>query len=94
MPFVNKEFTIPTMACDYSLQQKKNKKDSNKGSYMDLDNECVLKHVRWLDATNPDDLCMSKMYRLLVKGIQESSITNKSSQLSRPRGVRVHNGEL
>ena len=90
-PYFNKEFTLPTLACDYSLQQKN---DSGHGTYMDLDNECVLKLIRWQDDTSLGDLFMSKAYRMILKRINEAAVTNISSKLTAPTGVQMHEGEL
>jgi hypothetical protein len=54
-PFVNKEFTIPTISCDYSLQQKGILgKDENQ--FMNLDKECILTDIPWMKDNKFDDL--------------------------------------
>jgi len=90
-PYFNKEFTLPTMACDYSLQQKNS---SGNGTYMDLDNECVLKLIRWEEDTSLGDLFMSKAYRMILKQIKEASVKNISNKLTNPQSVQIHDGEL
>jgi len=56
---------------------------------MDIDMECVLKNIRWLDNFDVDELRMAKEWRILTKKIHEASLTNESINLDLPKAVKI-----
>ena len=61
---------------------------------MDIDNECDLKNIRWMDDFSIEELRMAKEYHILTKSIHESSLANKSVTLNEPQAVRFYEGML